>query len=146
MLTGKMALSAASTALLAGAWVAHEGLIRVSVDDTKPGKEPAHLHLIVPAALAPAVLHLAPEHALRSGLEQARPWMPAARVACKELGRLADTDLVEVRNAHEHVRVSTRSGHLVIDVESRGETVHVSFPLRTAWRLAKQIESSGPSS
>jgi hypothetical protein len=146
MILGKLALGAAGTVVLAGAWMVSEGLVRVSVYEMPDARQPKHVNVIVPAALVPAVLHFVPDSALHGALEQARPWMPAAQAACEGLAKLPDTQLVEIRNSHEHVRIGTHDGRLVIDVENTRETVHVSFPLRTAWRVAREIQERGPSS
>ncbi len=142
----KLAAGTAGTMLLAGSWVVHEGAVRIAVDETPDGREPTHIHLLLPATFVPAVLHLVPTGHLQGALAQARPWMPAAEAACEELAKLPDTDLVEVRDSSEHVRIRTRSGHLVIDVDGPRDTVHVSFPLRTAWKVAREIEQIRPES
>jgi hypothetical protein len=146
MILGKLALGAAGTVVLAGAWMANEGLVRVSVYEMPDARQPKLVNVIVPATLVPAVLHFVPDSALHGALEQARPWMPAAQAACEELAKLPDTELFEVRDNGEHVRIATRDGLLVIDVVSPRETVYVSFPLRTAWKVAREIQERGPSS
>jgi hypothetical protein len=146
MILGKLALGVGSTVVLAGAWLVSDGLVRVSVNCTQDEARANHINVIVPAALLPAALHFVPDRTLHGALDRARPWMPAAQTACEELAKLPDTELVEVHNARENVRVATHDGRLVIDVESTRETVHVSFPLRTAWKLAREIQERGPSS
>jgi len=144
MMLAKIALCTGGAILFAGAWVVHEGAIRVSVDEAGPRKDAAHVHLLLPAALAPMSVHLLPQNLLGDGLEQARPWLPVAEVACQQLAQYPDAELVEVRDGHEHVRVATHGGNFYIDVEDVDETVHVSFPLRTAWKVVRTLEESGP--
>lgn len=146
MILGKIALGVGGTVVLASAWLVSDGLVRVSVNEMPEAAHPTHINVIVPAALVPAALHFVPNHALREAVERAGPWMPAAQAACEELAKLPDTELVEVRDNREHVRIRTEDGRLVIDVESPRENVHVSFPLRTAWKVAREIRERGPAS
>jgi hypothetical protein len=146
MILGKIALGAVGTVVLTGAWLASDGLVRVSVNEMQDAAHPTHINVIVPAALVPAALHFVPNRALREAVEKAGPWMPAAQAACEELAKLPDTELVEVHNRHENVRIATQDGRLVIDVENTRENVHVSFPLRTAWKVAREIQERGPAS
>jgi hypothetical protein len=140
----KVMLPLLGTLALAGAYVVHEGAVRVAVDEQKPNGQ--HIHLWVPAAVIPLGIKFVPEEKLREVSAQARPWLPAIQAASEELDRLPDSDLVEVRDAREHVRITKRGRVLVIDVESPGETVHVSLPLKTVNRLARQLESLEPPS
>jgi hypothetical protein len=146
MILGKIALGAVGTVVFAGAWLASDGVVRVSVREMRDVPHPKHINVIVPAALVPAALHFVPTRTMREAVEKAGPWMPAAQAACEELARLPDSQLVEVHNPHESVRVATHDGRLVIDVEDNRETVHVSFPLRTAWKVAREIQERGPAS
>lgn len=146
ILAAKLALGAVGSMVLAGVWVARDGVIRVAVDEERPGREPTHFHLVVPAALVTPALHLVPQEHLRASLKEAREWMPAAQVLCEELAKLPDTELVEVRDARDHVRVRTQDGLLIVDVDNRDEHVHVAFPLRAAWKLAREIQELAPES
>ncbi len=142
----KVALGFLAAAALATICLFHEGAVRVSVDENKPGKNAQHIHLLVPAAIVPVAMRLVPEHKLRAAAGNAAHWLPAIRVASRELRRLADCDLVEVRDARDHVTVVKRAGLLVVDVHSPDETVHVSFPLEMADRVAGQLASFAPAS
>ncbi len=139
----KLILGIGASLVLAGAYVYNEGAVRVSVDEQKPGG--AHIHLFVPAALVSPGLRLVPEEKLREAALRAQPWLPAVRVASAELARLPDCELVEVQDASDHVRIATRSGALVIDVQSSREAVHVSIPLKLARRATDRLEAFAPS-
>lgn len=140
---GKVMLGLAGTTALAGAYLAQQGAVRVSVDEHRANGK--HVHLLVPAALVPIGMSFVPEEELRAAAAQARPFLPAIRVASTELARLPDCDFIEAQDAYEHVKITKRGGSLVIDVQSPQETVHVSFPLRPAAHVAAQLESLGPS-
>jgi hypothetical protein len=140
----KPGLAALGTVALAGAYVAHEGAVRVAVDEYKPGG--THLHLILPAVVVPLGLSVVPENKLREAAGQARKWLPALRAASAELARLPDVELVEVRDADEHVSVTKRGTLLVIDVQSPREKVYVSFPLKTLDQVCRKLEALAPRS
>ncbi len=140
----KVTAGVLGTAALAGAYVVHEGAVRVAVDEGSAGGK--HIRLLLPAALVPVGLKFVPDEKLRQAAAQARPWLPAVRAASQELARLPDADLLEVRDTGDHVRLSKRGRLLVLDVESTRETVHVSFPLKTLDQLARRLESLGPPS
>ena len=132
------------TAALAGAYVVHEGAVRIAVDERSAGGK--HIRLLLPAALMPVGLKFVPDEKLRQAAAPARPWLPAVRAASQELGRLPDADLLEVRDTRDHVRLSKRGRLLVLDVESTRETVHISFPVKTLEQVAQQLASLGPPS
>ncbi len=140
----KVMLPVLATVALAGAYVVREGAVRIAVDEHAPGGK--HIHLLLPAALVPVGMKFIPDQKLRQVTAQARPWLPAIKVTSQELARLPDSDLVEVRDAEQHVSISKHRALLVIDVQSPHESVHVSVPLRTVNRLARQLESLGPAS
>ena len=140
----KVAAGVLGTAALAGAYVVHEGAVRIAVDERSAGGQ--HIHLLLPAALVPVGLKFVPDEKLRQAAAPARPWLPAVRAASQELGRLPDADLLEVRDTRDHVRLSKRGRLLVLDVESTRETVHISFPLKTLDQVARRLESLGPPS
>jgi len=133
------------TAALAGAYVVHEGAVRVAVDEQAlNGSRETHMHLLVPAVLVPVGLECVPDSKLREAAERVRPWLPAIHAAARELGRLPDAELVEVHDAQEHVRIAKRGALVLLDVESPRETVHISFPVKTLDQVARRLESLGP--
>jgi hypothetical protein len=141
---GKVTGSVVGGLALVGAWVVHGGAVRVVVDEQEPGGH--HVHLFLPAALVPVGLEFVPDQKLRGASAELHPWLSAIQAASQELASLPDSDLVEVREWGQHVRINTRGARLVIDVESPGERVHVSFPLWTMDRVARKLESLGPAS
>ncbi len=143
----KVMVGMLGTAALAGAYVLYGGAVRITVDrEAANGKKEEHVHLLVPAALVSAGLHFVPDVKLRRAAAQVRPWLPAIRVAGRELARLPDADLVEVQDAKEHARIAKRGNLFVIDFTSPHETLHVSFPLKMADEVAHRLESLGPKS
>jgi len=139
----KLGLGITGALTLAAGYTFHEGLVRVSVDEHRPNGD--HIHLMVPAALIPAALHLAPRHSLESSLRQAGPWMPVVQQVAKELRNYPDTQFVEVQDENEHVLIRTEGGALRIDVDSPDETVHVACPLSTIEHVSEQLAESSPS-
>ena len=138
MFLGKLALGLGGTILLAGAYAFHDGVARISVDEHKWNGE--HHHLMIPATLIPVAVHLVPHKAMERAAENAAPWLPAVRKMAKELRKLPDTDLVEFRDAEQHVQLRTRSRRLQIDVDSPKETVHILCPLVTIEDVSSELE------
>ena len=142
LLLAKLALGVTGTLAVTGAYTFHEGLVRVSVDEHRPNGD--HVHLMVPAALIPAAMHLAPRHSIEDAARQAGPWMPVVQQIAKELAKYPNAQLVEVQDENEHVVIRTESGTLRIDVDSPDETVHVACPLSTIEHISDQIAEATP--
>ena len=139
VLLAKIGLGFTGAVVLAAGYTLHEGMVRVSVDEHRPNGD--HIHLMVPAALIPPALLLAPRHSLEDAAREAGPWMPTVREIARELRRYPDAALVEVRDENEHVVIRTKNGSLLIDVDSPDETVHVTCPLSTLEEISDQIEA-----
>jgi hypothetical protein len=144
LVLAKVGLGVGGVLVLATAYSFNEGVIRVSVDEHRANGE--HHHLFVPAALVPVVVHFVPQHAMDDAARQAGPWLPTVRTIAKELRKLPDAELVEVRDAQKYVRIRTQDGKLLVDVESARETVHVACPLRTIEHMSDEIMSRQPRS
>ena len=138
MLLAKAALGLGGTLVLAGAYTMREGVIRVDVDEYRSGG--SHVHMWVPAAAVPMVMHFVPDKHWRHASENAREAMPILHALVKELKKYPDADFVEVVDRNEHVHVRTHGGKLQIDVDSRNETVHVLCPLSTIEDVTIQLE------
>ncbi|HSC77503.1 MAG TPA: hypothetical protein VLB32_02970 [Candidatus Acidoferrales bacterium] len=115
------------------------GLVRVSVEEKRPGGD--NVRLIVPGILLTTGLKLVPDNQLREGLRDARPWLPVAAALAKELRNYPDASFIEVSSAQEQMRIATRGGVLVVDVSSPDETVHVSIPLTTLADLTAELNA-----
>jgi hypothetical protein len=142
MLFAKLALGFCGTAAVAGAYTFHEGVMRVDVDEAN--HRGTHVHVWVPAAVVPMALHLVPSQHLESALHDAGPWMPTLRALTKELRRYPETELVEVRDHGDHVRIRTHQGKLLIDVSEPNEEVHVACPLAMMEDVARELEARAP--
>lgn len=143
MLFAKAALMLSGTLALATAYTFHEGVLRVDVDESRAhGGE--HVHLWLPAAVAPMAMHLTPRRYLRRATENAAEWLPVARQAAKELAKYPDADLVDVRDSEETVHIRTSGGKLLIDVVGDEENVHVACPLAAIQDVMGQLEANAP--
>jgi hypothetical protein len=138
----KIGLGIVGTMAVAGVYAFHDGVARVDVDENRPGGD--HVHLWLPAAVVPMVMHTVPDRELAKASRQAREFMPVARLVAHELGRLPDSTLVEVQDGKEHVRVSTHYGAIQIDVTDPDEDVHVKCPLATIEDITAQIAEARP--
>jgi hypothetical protein len=147
LILAKVGLGITGALALTAGYTLHEGMVRVSVDEHRANGD--HVHLFVPAALIPVAMRLAPRDAMQDAARQAGPWLPTIESIAKELRKFPDAELVEVRDANEHVVIHTQNGNLLIDVESPNETVHVACPLATIEHISEEISDlpgSRPSS
>lgn len=140
MLFAKIALGCCGTVVLAGAYAFHEGIM--SVNEDHPGGR--HVHVWLPAAVVPMAMHFVPAHYLARAAAQAGPWLPTVRAVTKALEKHPDADLVDVRDAHQHVHIRAHRGKLLIDVDAPDETVHVACPLATIEHVASELHANVP--
>ena len=87
----KAALGFCGALTLTGAYVFHEGVIRVDVDQNCSNG--SHVHLFVPATVVPVGLRVVPFHHLERAAAQARPFLPAIRELSKELQKYPNAEL-----------------------------------------------------
>lgn len=139
----KAALGLSAALLMSTAYVFHEGVIKVDVDEHK--HDGTHVHLWVPATLVDLGLHVVPSRHLEKAAEQARPFLPALRELAKELKNYPDAQLVEVKDSEQHVQVSIVNGQIQIDVVEPEETIHVRVPVETLEDVSDRLESNAPS-
>ena|SRR5208282_1254141 len=129
---------------LATVVVMKDGIIEVNVQEKHEGG--SHVHLYVPATVATWGVHLAPAARLRAHLRHSREHLAIAHIALRELEKVPDALLVEVESPAEHVRVETRHGSFLVDVDDAGETVHVAVPIRAARKVIEDLEAEAPAS
>jgi len=138
----KAALGFGATLALAGAYVFHEGVIQVSVDENRAAG--SHVHVWVPATVVPVGLHFVPNRKLEEAAAKAGPYLPVLREVSKELAKYPEADLVEVRDANQHVHIAVHRGRVYIDVVSDTDNIHVSFPVETISDVADRLEEANP--
>ena len=139
----KAALGLSATFLMSTAYVFHEGVIRVDVDEYRG--DGTHIHLWFPATAVNLGLHVVPPGKLEQAARQARPYLPVLRELAKELNEYPNAQLVEVKSATEHVQVGVANGKIEIDVVDPEETIHVRVPVETLEDVSDRLESSAPS-
>lgn len=142
MILAKIALGVASTMVFATVYTFREGTIRVDVDEKRDGG--AHVHFWVPAAAVPMAMHFVPREHLREAQNHAQEFLPVVQAVTKELRRYPDTTFVEVQDGAQHVKISTVSGKIQIDVVDPEETVHLAVPLSTINDVSAQIANGAP--
>lgn len=141
LILAKVALGLGATMAMAGAYVFHEGVIRV--DEHRAGG--SHVHFWVPATVVSAGMHLAPKDQLNHVTEGARPFLPVLRELAKELEKYPNVELVDVTDARDHVRVAMEDGKLRIDaVTGDGDVVHLSVPARVLSEVADELQEKAP--
>src|SRR5258706_7327127 len=142
VLLAKAALGLGGTLVLAGAYTMREGVIRIDVDEYRSGG--SHVHMWVPAAAIPMVMHFVPEKCLHNATHQAREAMPILHALVKELKKYSDAEFVQIDDKSEHVRIRTHGGKLQIDVDDPDRKVHCLCPLSTIEDVTSHIEGSVP--
>ena len=143
LILAKAALGLGATMAIAGAYVFHEGVIRVDVDEHRSGG--SHVHFWVPATVVAAGMHFMPKEQLNRATEEARPFLPVMREAAKELEKYPNVELVDVADARDHVRVAMMNGKLQIDaVTGDGDVVHLRVPARVLRDVADELEEKAP--
>ncbi|MGB7435911.1 MAG: hypothetical protein WBR26_25815 [Candidatus Acidiferrum sp.] len=138
----KAALGLGCTVAVAGAYVLHEGVIRVDVDQNR--MDGSHVHVWVPATVVPIGLRVVPFHNIEEAAAQARPFLPALRELSKELKKYPNAELVDVRDATDHVHVRVHDGKIYVDAVSGTDNVHVSVPVETLSDVADRLEAAAP--
>jgi hypothetical protein len=143
LILAKVALGLGATMAMAGAYVFHEGVIRVDVDESRAGGP--HVHFWVPATIVATGMHFMPKDQLNHTTREMRPFLPALREVAKELENYPNAELVDVSDARDHVRVAMVDGRLRIDaVSGDGDVVHVSVPERVLRDVADELEEKAP--
>jgi hypothetical protein len=142
MLLAKAALGIGGTLAAAGAYTFHQGVLRIDVDEYRAGG--SHVHMWVPAAAVPMIMHLVPTRHMHCASARAHDALPLVHAIIKELKKYPDADFVEVVDHDKHVRMRTRAGKLQIDVEALDENVHVLCPLSTIEDVSSQLEDHAP--
>lgn len=138
---GSMLAVAAVATIFAGSYLYSQGLIRVSVQENRPGGD--HIHLAIPGAIVPMVMAFVPAGEIGKHVQmpaEARKHLPIVEAALGELQKLPDCTLVEVDGPQEHVRVKVWSGELVVDVTDHGDEVHVTLPMGSVRSVLSKVE------
>jgi len=143
---GALLPAAAVAAIVGGAVVYDMGAIRVSVD--QKGRDGRSIHLVVPAALVSAGIHLVPDCQLREATpemqDEMRQWAPVLRAAARELQSVPDGTLVQVQGPSEKVDIRLHRRTLIVHVDSEDETVRVTVPLGLVESVAGWLERAAP--
>jgi hypothetical protein len=142
LMLAKIGLAGVGTLALATVYVFHEGTIRVDVDENQPGG--SHVHLLVPAALAPMAMQFVPDEKLREAEEHVDEWFPVVRAVTESLKEHPEANLVEVQDSDEHVQVQMHQGKVQIDVVDPEEQVHVACPISTIEDVVGQLSARAP--
>ncbi len=146
LVLAKVALGLGATLVMTTAYVFHEGVIRVDVDEHHRGGE--HVHFWVPATTVSAgmrLARLAPQHPLEQAAIQVKPYLPVLRTLAKELQKYPDAEFVDVTDPEQHVHLATVDGKLHIAVLDDDETVHVQVPVETLMDVADRLEDAAQS-
>lgn len=143
LILAKVALGLGVTTAAAGAYVFHEGVIPVDVDEHRDGG--THMHLWVPATVVSTGLYFVPKDKLQCTPKELRTYLPVLREVAKELEKYPNAELVDVSDGEDHVRITTAGGKIQIDAVSQdGDVVHVAVPARVLRDVADELEARSP--
>jgi hypothetical protein len=142
LIIAKIALGFGATLAVGGAYVFHEGVINVDVDEFRPGGP--HVHVWVPATAVSLGMRALPRHHLEHAASQVQPFLPVLREVAKELKRFPNAKFVEVKNGTDDVFIGTVDGKIRIDAVSNNETVHLRIPIETVEDVADRLEADIP--
>jgi hypothetical protein len=119
--------------------VTRQGMLAIDVEEKTPGG--ARIKLLVPGALVNFCLSFVPAAMPPEERERLREelgrYEPVLAAVVDELEKAPDMVFVEVEDGDEHVTISKRDGHLVIEVETDDEDVRVAVPVtsvRATWK------------
>lgn len=138
----KAALGAGAIFALGTAYLFHEGVIRVDVDESRSGG--SHVHFWAPATAVSVGLRCVPRRHLQHAAAQARPFLPLLRELSKELQKYPNAELLDVRDPSEHVRITVKDGRLLLDAVTDTDSVHITFPVETIADAADRLEDAAP--
>ena len=142
LIIAKIALGFGATLAVGGAYVFHEGVINVDVDEFRPGG--SHVHVWAPATVVSLGMRIVPRHHLEQAASQLQPFLPVLREVAKELKRFPNATFVEVTDGTDHVFIGTVDGKIRIDAVSDTETVHLRIPIETVENVADRLEADAP--
>jgi len=142
LIIAKIALGFGATLAVGGAYVFHEGVINVDVDEFRPGG--SHVHVWAPATVVSLGMRVVPRHHLEQAASQVQPFLPVLREVAKELKRFPNATFVEVKDRADHVFIGTVDGKIRIDAVSDTETVHLRIPIETVENVADRLEADAP--
>ena len=142
LLAAKVALGLSATFAMSTAYVFHEGVISVDVDEYRAGG--SHVHFWLPATAVNAGLHVVPSRHLEQAAAKAQPYLPVLRALANELKKYPNAELVDVQDGKDHVRVAIVDGKIQIDAVDHEQTVHVRVPLETLEDVSDRLEANAP--
>ncbi len=142
LFVAKVVLGLGATVAMSTAYVFHEGVISVDVDEHKAGG--SHVHFWVPASAVNLGLQVVPRQHLEDAARQAQPFLPALRELAKELKKYPNAELVDVQDGKDHVRIAIVDGKIQIDAIDHDETVHVRVPVDTLLDVSDRLEADAP--
>jgi hypothetical protein len=140
ILLGKVALGIAGLTVAGLGLICSEGMIEVNVVERQP--EAHHVYVLAPAALVPIAVHFVPSRKFGQASAELQPWMPTIRAALDQLREIDNVTLVDVTEPGQHVVVSKKGGSVVVDVNDRDETVHVSAPIQAISSTIEQVAAA----
>jgi hypothetical protein len=114
----------------------------ITVDVAEKSMAGNRVRIVLPGVLLRAgtcALSLAPEHELARIRRDLDDVMPMMQAVVEELEAMPDMTIVRVESERESVRIGKKDGHLVIDVETDDEDVHVAVPIGAVGEVLRAL-------
>jgi len=125
--------------LAAGLWVKSLGMVSVHVADRRPGG--TNVNIQVPGVLASAGLMFLPDVVCAEMADDVDShWGEVVKAVEKELRNCPDAVFVQVDGDDENVSIRKEGKHLIIDVDSDDETVHLKVPFHLVSTVLSKID------
>jgi hypothetical protein len=125
--------------LAVGLWVKSLGMVSVRVAEHRPGG--TNVNIQVPGVLASAGLMFLPDVVCAEVADDVDgQWGDVVKAVEKELRNCPDAIFVQVDSDHENVSIRKEGKHLVIDVDSDDESVHLRVPFHLVSTVLSKID------
>ena len=115
-----------------------QGTVRISVASKHDDR--GSIRLALPASAIYWTVKLIPDEGCRELSRDLGPILPALEEAGKDLGRYPNTVFVEILSKELSLTIRTEEKTLLIEGESPGETLSVSFPVEVLSEFFEELQ------
>lgn len=136
MLLMKAGLIVAFPFLILGAVVLKDGMVIVDVKDRTDN---SRVFVPVPLSFVNLGLKMLPNRKLHEANAKLEGCEQYIQAASDQLMQLPDVKFVEVRTPREKFDLQKQGNHLVMDLDTEDQQVHISIPIRGMKKVAQNL-------
>jgi hypothetical protein len=114
------------------------GIAVLNVHDKISGR---HVFIPVPVGLVNVGLNMVPGEMLMQVKQDLGPHRKIVQSLATELENIPDADFVDVQTKKERVLISKRGDNMIIDAQTRDQTVYISVPIRATGNIVAKLAS-----